>query len=165
MKSLNHRICGIAFAMLANASYAELVYTFLASSVPDQIEKIGTKKILSHRGISHDLGIWGILMVVFCASSLVPEYLIPPKLFSGFTAFRSWMLIFPIFIHLLMDALTPRGVPLFVRFRLCLPVFGINRWYEYFFSWGMLCMALIIYVPETMKSFLSFAKEILKLRS
>ncbi len=165
MKSENHRICGVAFAMLANASYAELLYTFLMSSLPDQIERMGTKKIMSHRGVSHDLGIWGILLAVFYMSSSVPKYLISPEPFSGFIAFRTWMLIFPIFIHLLMDAFTPRGVPVFVKFRFCLPIFGVNKWYEYFFSWGMLCLSITTYAPETVKSFLSFAKEILRLRS
>lgn len=163
MKSLNHRITAIAFLAFSNASLPELGYTFFMASIPDQIEHIGRRPALKHRGWSHNLILWTALLVFLAKSKMVPSMLFSYPVNDYFFTFRTWVLAYPGFIHVMMDALTPNGVPLLGRFRIRIPIFNYGKWKEYVFSWLCFGVSLFLYASVVIKSFVLMLKRVLTL--
>lgn len=162
MESLNHRLVSVAFLAFAKGTLPELIYTFFMASIPDQIERVGRRSILKHRGWSHDLAIWAFLLVFFAWSGFVPPTLFA---FKGekLLQFRTWVLVYPGLIHVLTDALTPRGVPLLGRLRIRIPIFNHGRWKEYLFSLVCISASIIVHASTIIKSLTLLLKRIFTL--
>ncbi|SFN03690.1 metal-dependent hydrolase [Thermodesulforhabdus norvegica] len=159
MQSLNHRLVSVAFLAFANGTLPELSYAFFMASIPDQIERIGRKKVLRHRGWSHDLALWAFLLALFTWPGLVPPLLFALK-GEGLLRFRTWVLIYPGFIHVIMDALTPKGIPVLGKFRLRIPLFSYGKWKEYIFSWVCLGASMMVHASTIVKSLTLLLKRI-----
>ncbi len=70
------------------------------SIFPDWMEYIGRFRILSHRGISHNISFWLV------------TYLVANLLLKAYYPYLKWFLI-GVFMHLAEDAMTKRGIPIF----------------------------------------------------
>ncbi|MCX7822939.1 MAG: metal-dependent hydrolase [Syntrophobacterales bacterium] len=149
MKAINHRISAASLLLITGGSLLEVCYSFLLGSIPDQIERIGSKRIASHRGFSHDIGLWLALTLFVILSPFSPRELIsfPYNHLDKIFHFRTWVLFIPGLLHCLLDLFTPKGVP-FMGIRVSLPIFSYGTWKEYVFSWGLLLVALVIHAEK-----------------
>ena len=161
MKAINHRLSTASFVVMIGGSWLEVLYCFLFGSIPDQIERIGSKRVIAHRGLSHDIGLWASLILFVKLFPFSPPFLISfgsPHLNEIFL-FRTWMLFFPGLLHSLQDLLTPKGVP-FLGLRVSLPIFQHGVWKEYLFSWGLVFTALTVHAEKLSSIALTLCKRI-----
>ena len=138
MTGKNHVLFAGALAFTLGYSPPEAVCIASLATIPDRIERIGTLRILRHRGVSHDLALWiflYLLLVLFERRGFIPAPLFSvdaremPVLGNFLISYGFYTLSFsvhvlllgPIF-HLFADALTPMGIRFAgekVRFPLC----------------------------------------------
>lgn len=157
MKAINHRIFNASFLLIIGGSWAEIAYSFLLGSIPDQIERIGSRRIMKHRGFSHDIGLWAtliffVLLFPFSHHELIS---IPYGKLNEILHFRTWVLFLPGLLHCFADLLTPKGVP-FMGIRVSLPIFKDGLWKEYVFSWSFLIAGILIHVEKFGKAMQAF---------
>ncbi len=164
MKAINHRIISSSFLLFLEGSVLEVVYAFLMGSLPDQIETVGSKRVLKHRGFSHDIGLWlGLIAMTFLLPAF-PALLVDVKNFplKELLRFRTWVLFYPPFIHSLCDLLTPKGVP-FLGVKCSLPLINHGTWKEYVLSLSLLLASLISQLEKLKELALSLCKRIFTL--
>ncbi|MEJ5300198.1 MAG: hypothetical protein WHS38_04335 [Thermodesulforhabdaceae bacterium] len=149
MKAINHRITSASFILITGGSWLEALYAFLLGSIPDQIERIGSKRLMAHRSFSHDLGLWIglILFVLFCPFSPPGLITIPSGYLKGIFSFRTWVLFLPGLLHCFFDMLTPKGVP-FLGVRLSFPILNHGMWKEYLLSWSFLFVGVVAHAER-----------------
>ncbi|MBW1976237.1 MAG: hypothetical protein JRI45_11875 [Deltaproteobacteria bacterium] len=155
MTGLNHKITATATLALIGASPLELLFTFFFSTIPDRVERIGTKRILVHRGWSHDIGLWSLLLFIFTWDTLFPPHIFR---LSPLFSFRTWVLIYPGWFHVLIDAFYKKGVPFFGFFRVSLPILDYGRLNEHFVAWGILIIACCVEGTNLIARVISGAK-------
>lgn len=159
MKAINHRISAASLLLIIGGSWLEILYSFFSGSIPDQIERIGSKRIMSHRGLSHDLGLWMALILSTLLFPFFQPVLIsfPDGRLNEIFHFRTWVLFLPGLIHCMFDLLTPKGVPL-LGIRISLPVLKHGSWKEYLLSWGLFFVAITINAEKLGKAVLTLFK-------
>lgn len=130
MKWRNHMLMSGSIAVLCGFSPLAVAYCAGASALPDQLETIGPIRIIPHRTITHELGLW-LAGIALGAWFPFLEHL-PPLLAATLCGmrFRSWMLFLPGVLHLAGDAMTPGGVRVFGR-KLALGLFRTGEPVEY----------------------------------
>ncbi len=120
MKLQTHAACGILLATLVSPriSFGILCWAVIWSVVSDFDVYIPT---ISHRGITHTLA-----FALFCGALVLA---------LKFTSFYAILASLAVILHILMDSLTPNGVPLWMPFstkRVRFPIIGgrirSNNW-------------------------------------
>jgi len=149
VKAINHRVIAASFVLITGGSWLEATYAFFMGSIPDQLERIGSRRLMAHRGFSHDLGLWAglILFVIFFPFSPPALISIPSSRFNEVFYFRTWVLFLPGLLHCLCDMLTPKGVP-FLGARISLPILNHGLWKEYLLSWSFLFVAVVVHTER-----------------
>jgi len=118
VKWKNHRRLGFALTFLAGQPITTCLLAGVASVIPDAIEFGGMK----HRGFSHSVVLWSVLTVLgfmFLPVVAISDDMIPAMLYP----YIKNSLLNPVLdlrfipagglFHLIGDAMTPSGVPLF----------------------------------------------------
>lgn len=164
MKWVTHQTGAILGAIALNAPPAALVMAIPGAILPDMLDlkmaglgrgKAGKQKVFNkvHRGSSHWFGWWlGLLLLVLS----IP---LPPLLQDALAG-----LALGGFCHVLMDMLTPRGIPVFPFSRLqnvSTPICSTGTRGEYIFlaclilaGIFMLCRRLGAIFPESVGALL-----------
>jgi membrane-bound metal-dependent hydrolase YbcI (DUF457 family) len=114
MKWKHHSIFAASMASLLGMNVVDVVYCACLANLPDQMETIGRVRIVRHRTLTHDLGLWGgacVLLYLLATSNTIPD-----RFFVS-----TWAIPLPGVMHLLGDVLTPCGIHFFgtkIRFPL-----------------------------------------------
>ena len=113
---------------------------------PDWMEYIGGKRLLKHRGISHNPYMWililWIIMGIKCVCERVPSLYVWGYDIDIVWPYFKWFMV-GVFMHLAEDSLTMTGIPLtpfFREKRLAFRLFATGSWKE-----AVLLVAVVVF--------------------
>ncbi len=150
MKWANHQIIGFSVPLILSGSLPLSIASAVFSVAPDAIEGSRDKKLLKHRGLSHNPFVW----LAICAAGLLLIHILKPHIMSNtylnsvnFYKTVLWAdlsLAVGVSLHLLADSLTITGIPLLGSRRAALKLFHTGSFVEYLISYGLFAAALLL---------------------
>ena len=143
MRWINHKLTALCITVAATGNPVLGVMATITSTLPDSSEFIPFPGI-KHRGLSHDIMLWGPILLALLITAFVPDniFSFPPHILSIFriVALGTTM---GVVIHLLTDSLSKGGVPVFGKYHLAADFYKTFTPSEYLVSLAI-CLPCIV---------------------
>ncbi|HQN01130.1 MAG TPA: hypothetical protein PLL36_08650 [Candidatus Hydrogenedentes bacterium] len=141
MKWVNHSATAICVAMAVTGHPVISAAAAIASALPDKIEVF--IPFGKHRGISHDPALWLPIIVVLLAMPFVPMESTSHLAIHGLFQSLAFGAAMGIGMHLITDAMSITGIPIFHKYRLAGNLYKTTALSEYIVS-ACICVTCIL---------------------